>query len=163
MAHAATMSARRDVLFHQDAFTVTMVAILLAAGLLFTGLWGASQLLNASYVPVASTLNETATLLDTHADALGADRAADASTLRTLASQLRTDARLFGDDPASNTYASASLLAMKADQLQAEATALASRGAAVGDATLLDCADRMRDAAAMLDAAAQQMRGMLRR
>lgn len=163
MAHAATMPARRDVLFHQDAFTVAMVAVLLAAGLLFTGLWGASQLLNTGHVPVATTLNETAALLETHAATLGADRAADASALRTIASRMRADALLLGDDPTSNTYAGASLLAMKADSLMSDANALVARGTAIGDATMLDCADRMRDTASTLDAAAQQMRGMLRR
>lgn len=163
MAHAATLPARRDVLFHQDAFTVAMVALLLGAGLLFTGLWGASQLLSTGYVPVATTLNETAVVLETHANALNADRAADASALRTIATRLRSDALLLGDDPASNTYAGASLLTMKADSLQSDANALTSRGVAIGDATMLDCADRMRDAASALSAAAQQMRGMLRR
>ena len=163
MAHAATLPARRDVLFHQDAFTVAMIAMLVAAALLFTGLWGASQLLTSGHASIATTLNQTATVLDDHANALGPDRAADASMLRTIATRLRQDALLLGDDPTANTYAGASLLTSKAAQLTSDATALGARGAAIGDTTLMDCADRLRDSAAALTASADQMRGMLRR
>lgn len=163
MAHAATLPARRDVLFHQDAFTVAMIATLFVAGLFFTGLWGASQLLGTGNMSVATTLNETAVTLEHHADALGASRASDASTLRALAQRLRQDSLLLGDQPGANTYAGASLLSAKADQLNADASALETRGALIGDTTLVDAADRLRDAAAALAASAEQMRGMLRR
>ena len=163
MAHAATLPARRDVLFHQDVFTVAMIATLLAAALLFTGLWGASQLLGSGYAAVGTTLGETAVTLDRHADALGADRAADAAVLHALATRLRQDAQMLGNDPGSNTYAGASLLAAKAAQLEADADALFARGGAVGDTTMLDCAESLRDASAVLSASAEQMRGMLRR
>ncbi len=163
MAHAAALPARRNALFHQDAFTVAMVATLLAAGILFTGLWGASQLLTSGHIAVATTLDHAAAQLEDHAKALPPDRAADATMLTTLAARLRQDALLLGDDPASNTYASASLLTMKASQLEGDANALESRGMAMADATMLDCADQLRDTSASLTAAAEQMRGMLRR
>lgn len=163
MAHAAILPARRGVLFHQDAFTISMTATVFVAGLLFAGLWGASQLLDTGSVSVATTLSETAAMLEHHADSLGGDRVSDAATFRAVAQRLRRDSLLLGDQPGSNTYASASLLSAKADQLYADASALEARGSLIGDSTLVEVADRLRDAAAALNASAMQMRGMLRR
>lgn len=163
MAHAAAVQPRRDVLFHRDALTVAVAATLFAGGVMFAALWGTAQLLDTSDVGLGSALNEAAFVIERDANALGADRAADAAKLRTLAARLREDARFLGEHPEWNTNASAALLVSKVDQLDADANALAARGAALGDASLVAAADHIRQAARMVSGAAERARGMMRR
>ncbi len=163
VAHAAAVQARRDVLFHRDALTVAVAATLFAGGVMFAALWGTSQLLDTSQIGLGSALTDAAFVIERDANALGPDRAADAATLRTLAARLRDDARFLGDHPEWNTNASEALLTSKVDQLDADANALAARGAAVNDPALIAAADHIRQAARMLSGAAERARGMMRR
>lgn len=163
MAHAATVQARRDVLFHRDALTVAVAATLFAGGVMFATLWGTSQLLDTSQIGLGSALTDAAFVIERDANALGPDRAADAATLRTLATRLREDARFLGDHPEWNTNVSTALLTSKVDQLDADADTLAARGAAVNDPALTAAADHIRQAARMVSGAAERARGMMRR
>lgn len=162
MAHAVSVQGRRDVLFHRDALTVAVAATLFVGGVMFAALWGTSQLLDTSEIGLGAALNDAAFVVERDANALGVDRADDAAKLRTLAVRLRDDARFLGDHPEWNTNASVSLLSAKAESLDADATELATRGAALGDATLVAAADHVRRAARMVSGAADRARGMMR-
>lgn len=162
MAHAAAVQARRDVLFHRDALSVAVAAVLFAGGVLFAALWGTSQLLDTTQVGLGSALNQAAFVIERDANALGADRASDAASLRMLATRLREDARFLGDHPEWSTNVSASYLDAKVLQLDADANELEARGLALNDPSLVAAAENCRAAARMLSGAAARMREMMR-
>jgi hypothetical protein len=162
MAHARTLSARRDVPITRDAFRSAMELFAASGVALLVGLWIVAQVLSAGEQGVATQLLSTAALIDEHAAAMtdhgerllaaatagtGADRAhwlgdarhmiADGATLQALATRLRTTASELGDRPEQFTNASGAMLDARAAALRADGASTIAHGHMMVDHAVL--------------------------